>query len=65
MSVVVDLEEFRMQRSRCAEEPTTERCTTRLRMGTCPGIRGGTCTSPKFDPKQHNQQLPLFFAAQH
>jgi hypothetical protein len=62
MSNVVKLEDWRVKK--CAEVPTSEHCTTRLLMGHCPGVRQGVCVSPKFDPTVHNQQLPLFFAAQ-
>lgn len=62
---VIDLEEFRKRLNRCTDVPTSERCTTRLLLGNCPGMQQGSCVSPKLDPQLHNQQLPLFFAAQH
>ena len=57
-----------LQILRCSDVPQSERCTTRLHEGQCPGntpAKGLICVSTKFDPKTHNLELPKFFIAQH
>ncbi len=58
--VLVDFE-----KGKCRKEPAGHSCTESLHDGKCPGAATGACQSPRFDPLQHNLQLPLFFAAQH
>ncbi len=65
MGIVVSLDAYRKVKRVCFEVPTSERCTARLHGDDCPGKPSGNCVSPKCDPKIHNPQLPLFFAAQH
>ena len=54
----------RARSGRCREEPTSLRCTDRLRARECPGALDGYCRSPRLDAVKHNKELPKFFAAQ-
>lgn len=63
-SNVVSLAAYRLQKFPCSLTPGSIECTVRLRGNDCPGSASGKCVSPAFVPMLHNEQLPLFFAAQ-